>query len=104
MFGSRPLTQLVERALRNNPNIEAAQAALRVAQANVAAGRGAYLPSVDGAFSAVRQKPPLSGPPVLDQSGNDVLPESPTFNLFTGQVLVFYGGCTTAGDLARTKR
>jgi NodT family efflux transporter outer membrane factor (OMF) lipoprotein len=90
LFGSRPLARLVERALRNNPNIEAAQAALRIAQANVAAGKGAYFPSVDGAFSAVRQKPPLSGPPILDQNGNVVLPESPTFNLFTGQVLVSY--------------
>src|SRR5215831_15887226 len=38
LFRSRPLTTLVELALRNNPNLEAAQAALRVAQANVAVG------------------------------------------------------------------
>jgi NodT family efflux transporter outer membrane factor (OMF) lipoprotein len=90
LFASRPLANLVERAISNNPNLEAAQAALRIAQANVAAGMGAFFPAVDGNFSAVRQKPSLSGPAVPDENGNLVLPGSPTFNLFTGQVLVSY--------------
>jgi NodT family efflux transporter outer membrane factor (OMF) lipoprotein len=90
LFKSRPLARLVERAIANNPNLEAAQAGLRVAQANVAAGRGAFFPAIDGGFSAVRQKPPLSGPAVPDENGNLILPQSPTFNLFTGQVLVSY--------------
>ena len=90
LFGSRPLKTLIERALKNNPDLAAAQAALRVAQANVSAGKGAYFPSIDGNFSASRQKPPIAGPAVPDDNGNLVLPESATFNLFTGQVLVFY--------------
>jgi len=90
LFGSRPLRTLIERALKNNPDLAAAQAALRVAQANVAAGKGAYFPTIDGNFSATREKPPISGPAVPDENGNLVLPESPTFNLFTGQVLVTY--------------
>jgi NodT family efflux transporter outer membrane factor (OMF) lipoprotein len=90
LFDSRPLRALTERALKNNPDLAAAQAALRVAQANLAAGKGAYFPTVDGNFSASRQKPPISGPAVPDDNGNLVLPESPTFNLFTGQVLVSY--------------
>src|SRR5215470_14190034 len=90
LFGSRPLRTLTERALKNNPDLAAAQAALRVAQANLAAGKGAFFPAIDANFSASRQKPPISGPAVLDENGNLVLPENPTFNLFTGQVLVSY--------------
>src|SRR5262249_9101866 len=91
LFGSRPLRTLTERALKNNPDLAAAQAALRVAQANLAAGKGAYFPSIDANFSASRQKPAISGPAEPDpDTGNLVLPASPTFNLFTGQVLVSY--------------
>ena len=90
LFGSRPLRTLTERALKNNPDLAAAQAALRVAQANLAAGKGAYFPTITGNVSATRQKSPISGPATPDENGNLVLPESPTFNLFTGQVLVSY--------------
>jgi NodT family efflux transporter outer membrane factor (OMF) lipoprotein len=90
LFGSRPLKNLIERALRNNPDLAAAQAALRVSQANLAAGKGAFLPTIDGNFAASRQKPPVGGPLVPDDNGNLVIPESPTFNLFTGQVSVSY--------------
>jgi NodT family efflux transporter outer membrane factor (OMF) lipoprotein len=90
LFGSRPLRALTERALKNNPDLAAAQAALRVAQANLAAGKGAFFPAIDANFSASRQKPPISGPATPDENGNLVLPESATFNLFTGQVLVSY--------------
>jgi NodT family efflux transporter outer membrane factor (OMF) lipoprotein len=90
LFGSWPLKTLIERALKNNPDLAAAQAALRVAQANLAAGKGAFFPTIDADFSASRQKPPISGPAIPNENGNLVLPESPTFNLFTGQVLVSY--------------
>jgi NodT family efflux transporter outer membrane factor (OMF) lipoprotein len=90
LFGSQSLKSLIERALKNNPDLAAAQAALRIAQANLAAGKGAFLPSIDGNFSATRQKPPIGGPAVPDDNGILVLPESPTFNLFTGQVQVSY--------------
>jgi NodT family efflux transporter outer membrane factor (OMF) lipoprotein len=88
LFGSRPLRAVTERALKNNPDLAAAQAALRVAQANLAAGKGAFFPAIDANFSAARQKPqPSAGP---DDSNNLVLTESPTFNLYTGQVQVSY--------------
>jgi NodT family efflux transporter outer membrane factor (OMF) lipoprotein len=90
VFGSRPVRTLTERALHNNPDLATAQAALRVTQANLAAGKGAYFPTITGNVSATRQKAPISGPATPDESGNLVLPESPTFNLFTGQVLVSY--------------
>jgi NodT family efflux transporter outer membrane factor (OMF) lipoprotein len=90
LFGSRQLRALTERALKNNADLATAQAALRVAQANLAAGKAAYFPTIAGNASATRQKPPLAGPAVPDDNGNLVLPESPTFNLFTGQVNVSY--------------
>ena len=56
MFHSKPLNELIELSLTNNPDLKAAQAALSVARENVLAQRGAYFPSVAGGFSASRQK------------------------------------------------
>jgi NodT family efflux transporter outer membrane factor (OMF) lipoprotein len=86
LFGSRPLKSLVERALRNNPDLATAQASLRVAQANVSAGKGAFYPAIDGGFSASRQQSPIGGP--VDDPSQLGFP--PIFNLITGQVLVSY--------------
>ncbi|WP_266168956.1 efflux transporter outer membrane subunit [Dyella subtropica] len=55
-FGSPQLNALVTQAFAHNPSIESAQAALRQAQENVAAQRGAYLPTVQLNYSASRQK------------------------------------------------
>src|SRR5215831_18002944 len=54
LFRSPPLKSLMEDALRNNPDLQAAQAALRVARENAAAGVGAFFPTADASFSAVR--------------------------------------------------
>src|SRR5262249_30963931 len=83
LFHSRPLNSLIERALAANPDLQAAQAALRVARANVRAQEGALFPAADGNFTAIRQKPAIGAPSDLDS------PE-PTFNLFTGQLNVSY--------------
>jgi NodT family efflux transporter outer membrane factor (OMF) lipoprotein len=83
MFGSPELKSLVERAVQNNPDLSAAQAALRVAQANMAAGTGAFFPSVDGNFGASRQKTGIASATALNQ-------DTPTYNLFTSQVQVSY--------------
>jgi NodT family efflux transporter outer membrane factor (OMF) lipoprotein len=90
VFGSQGLRAVTERALKNNADLATAQAALRVAQANVSAGKGAFFPSIDANFAASRQKPPISGPATPDDNNNLVLPESSIFNLYTGQVLVSY--------------
>jgi NodT family efflux transporter outer membrane factor (OMF) lipoprotein len=50
LFHSPALNSLVERALRDNPNIEAARAALRVAQANVYAEVGLLFPLASGNY------------------------------------------------------
>jgi NodT family efflux transporter outer membrane factor (OMF) lipoprotein len=56
LFQSPPLNTLVERALAANHDVKAARAALTLAHENVLAQRGAYYPSVTGAFSASRSK------------------------------------------------
>ena len=56
LFHSKPLNDLIERSLKANPDLKAAQAALLVARENVLAQRGAYYPSVAGGFSATRAK------------------------------------------------
>jgi NodT family efflux transporter outer membrane factor (OMF) lipoprotein len=56
LFQSKPLSDLIERALVANPDLRAAQAALSVARENVLAQKGGSYPSVSGAFSAGRHK------------------------------------------------
>ena len=83
VFGSRRLMTLTDRALKNNPDLAAAQAALRMTQANLAAGKAALFPSVQGEFDASRQS--LGGviAPTTDSGAT-------LFNLYTGQVSVSY--------------
>src|SRR5271163_670327 len=83
LFHSAALDALVERSLKANPNIKAAQAALVIARENVLAQRGAYYPSVSGGFSAARQKTSAEISPVPSQN---IL----NFSLFTPQVSVSY--------------
>lgn len=64
VFGSPQLDALIARAIAANPSIEAANAALRVAQENVAAQRGFFFPTVGAGYSRTRTK--LAG----NQGGN----------------------------------
>ncbi|HEV2674690.1 MAG TPA: efflux transporter outer membrane subunit [Aliidongia sp.] len=56
LYHSEPLNKLVETALKANPDLDAAQAALREAQENVLAGDGALYPTLTGNLSGSRQK------------------------------------------------
>lgn len=56
LFHSPQLNALIEQALKANPNLQAAQAALRVAQENVNAQQGAYFPSLTANLDSSRQK------------------------------------------------
>jgi NodT family efflux transporter outer membrane factor (OMF) lipoprotein len=83
LFHSKPLNDLIDRALKANPDLKAAQAALLVARENVLAQRGAYYPSLAAGFSASRSKSSDELSPV---------PNSNTFlySLFTPLVSVSY--------------
>ncbi len=54
LFHSPSLNQLVERALKANPTLDAARATLRQAQENVYAAEGTLLPSIDANAAATR--------------------------------------------------
>jgi NodT family efflux transporter outer membrane factor (OMF) lipoprotein len=60
LFQSPDLNALIERALKQNPTLESAQAALREADENVAAQRGALFPSVSGTYEAQRDRATLA--------------------------------------------
>jgi NodT family efflux transporter outer membrane factor (OMF) lipoprotein len=55
LFGSDAVNALVEQALRANPDVDAAQAALRQAEQNYLAARGDLFPSADAGASAVHE-------------------------------------------------
>jgi NodT family efflux transporter outer membrane factor (OMF) lipoprotein len=84
LFGSADLDALVDQALRANPSVEAAQAALRQAMENTAAQRGAYFPSVQVGFEPSRQRNAVGVLAPTLNSGDAL------FNLFTTQVSVSY--------------
>jgi NodT family efflux transporter outer membrane factor (OMF) lipoprotein len=83
LFHSQPLNDLIERSLKANPNLKAAQAALLVARENVLAQRGAYYPSVTGGFAATRAKSSSNLSPVTDTSAL-------SYSLYTPEVSVSF--------------
>jgi len=83
LFHSEPLNDLIEQSLKANPNIKAAQAALRIAHENVLSQQGAYYPTVTGSFSASRSKTSVDIAPV--PNSNDLY-----YNLFTPELSVSY--------------
>jgi NodT family efflux transporter outer membrane factor (OMF) lipoprotein len=83
VFHSKALSDLVQRALEANPDLDAARAALREARENVSAQRGSYYPSVDAGFNPTRQKTAsiLTSP---------LASNAETYSLHTAQVSVAY--------------
>ena len=83
LFHSKPLDDLIERSITNNPSLSAAQSALVVARENTLAQRGAFYPEIAGSFSGSRQRQ------------SDLIAPTPNANvfqydLFTPQVSVSY--------------
>lgn len=83
VFGSDALNALMQEALRNNPDLQAAEAALRGAQEAVKAQRAAYFPTVDLHLMPTRQSvaPSLASPAA---SGNTL------YTLHTAQLNIAY--------------
>jgi NodT family efflux transporter outer membrane factor (OMF) lipoprotein len=84
LFGSEELDALVGEALRANPSVLSAQAALRQAQENTAAQRGSFFPTVQADFDAQRQRDAVGVLSPTLASGTAL------YNLFTPQVSVSY--------------
>jgi NodT family efflux transporter outer membrane factor (OMF) lipoprotein len=83
LFHSKALNDLIERSLKANPDVKAAQAALLVARENVRAQKGAFYPAITGSFSVTRSK-----------TSNEVSPATASgalyYNLYTPRVSVSY--------------
>jgi len=86
LFHSTALSSLVEQALQRNPGLAGAEATLREARENLAAGRAVYLPTLQASYAAVRQRDPVG---TLAPTLNGAVPPA-IFNLYTGQVSVSY--------------
>lgn len=83
LYQSPALDRLVERALKANADLEAAQAALRAARETLIAQRGALLPTVDAGYTAVPQQVSAVLAPPLNSNAD-------IFTLHTAQVTVGY--------------
>jgi len=83
-FGSGEINALVEAALRANPDVHAAEAALRQALENTAAQRGAYWPAAQAGFGASRQRDAVG---VLSPN---LTSGTALYNLYTPQVTVSF--------------
>jgi len=83
VFHSAALDDLVAQALKNNPTIDAANAALRAAREQVKAEQGAFFPTVTGSIqpSRLQNAQPLASPTA---SGVDV------YNLTTTTLSISY--------------
>jgi NodT family efflux transporter outer membrane factor (OMF) lipoprotein len=84
LFHSQALDALVQQALKSNPTLQGAQAALRQANEEVAAQRGTYFPAVQADYAFSRQRNPTG---TLQPTLNSGMP---LFNLHTAQVSVSY--------------
>jgi NodT family efflux transporter outer membrane factor (OMF) lipoprotein len=84
LFGSPELDALVAEALRANPDVASAQAALRQALENTAAQQGNYFPTIQGAFAASRNRDATGVVQPTLQSG------TPVYSLYTPQVTISY--------------
>jgi NodT family efflux transporter outer membrane factor (OMF) lipoprotein len=86
LFQSPKLNHLVEQALKGNPNVGAAQAALRQAHELYSAQWTSYFPTIQGNFSGTRSKNAvgtIANPTNLPQA-------NPYYNLYTAQLSVSF--------------
>lgn len=82
VFGSDPLNQLIDAALKQSPTMLAAQAALRQAQENFTAQTdNLYYPTITAQLAATRQRA---------AAGNSNLPAGNVFNLYNTSVNISY--------------
>jgi NodT family efflux transporter outer membrane factor (OMF) lipoprotein len=84
LFRNESLNRLVEQALKANPTLDAAQAALRQAWENVYAQKGSYWPQVSSGLSASRNLTAVAAVSPASASGN------PFYSLLTPQLNVSF--------------
>jgi NodT family efflux transporter outer membrane factor (OMF) lipoprotein len=102
VFRSRDLNRLIADGIANNADLQAAEAAVRVAQANARALRGTLFPLINASFDASRQMVPNQTLTSNAASGAD------TYSLYTPQVTVsfvpdVFGGVRRAVESAEAQ-
>ncbi len=83
LFQSQKLDRLVDLAIKANPDVIAAQAALKQSQETLYAQQAEFFPTVGGNYSATRYKTAGQIAPFLNNSANP-------YNLYTPQLSVSY--------------
>jgi NodT family efflux transporter outer membrane factor (OMF) lipoprotein len=86
LYQSPKLSALVERSLKGNPNMDAAQAALRQAHDLYVAQRASFFPTLQGSFDATRARnasATIANPTTFPQ-------QNPYYNLYTAQLSLSY--------------
>ncbi|WP_114241607.1 efflux transporter outer membrane subunit [Dyella sp. C9] len=83
LFHSEPLNALIDDSLKHNPDLAAAQEALKAAQENVRAQQGAFWPQVTASVDPTRQK---TGGVVA----SGVVSNATLYNLTTAQLSISY--------------
>lgn len=101
LFNSPALNALITGALKSNPDLQSAQAALRVAKENVYAQEAAYFPTVTASFDASRNHNSTVLSPTLFNY-------APYFNLYAAQLqanwtLDIWGGNRRAVESLRAE-
>src|SRR5580658_271076 len=101
LFHSEALNTLIDQSLKANPDLKAAQAALRGAMQNLYAAEGAFFPTVQANFTPQRYKDAVQPSPTLNKPVT-------YFNLYTAQLSVSYpldiwGGTRRAVESARAE-
>lgn len=84
LLGSGYLNTLIEQGIANNPDLKAAEAGVRMAQANALAVRGGLFPTLTGSFNASRQQNPGAALASNSATGSDL------YSLHTAQLSVTY--------------
>ncbi len=84
VYHSEPLNKLIQDSIAANPNLTAAQAALRQAHENTLAQRGAYFPTLQAGFDASRNLTPTEALSPAGPTGN------PYYSLITPQLSVSF--------------
>jgi len=82
LFHSEGLNRLITQAIKDNPDLASAEASLRVAQDNLAAGDAALYPVASGSFSSTRAR--------TSKASMDGLSPSITYTLHDASVGVSY--------------
>src|SRR5262245_23078597 len=84
VFRSRHLNELIESGIAHNPDLKAAEAGVRMAQANALAQRGALFPQVAANWNSSQQQTPTAA--LQTNAANN----AGAYALHTGQVTVAY--------------